>query len=130
MIGTNFLFDCYFCSIIGPYFWAFESMIGLCMDQIFLWTLCWHSGLPFEFTKGKPILIINLPLKPIKSYLTTLKRLFFICGFHFYFLKIAINCRNIILHQVSISKNQASISNFGLILWKSYSFLNIKAIWV
>ena len=39
----NFLFNCHIWTIIGTYFWGFESLIGLYKDPMCLWTLCEHS---------------------------------------------------------------------------------------
>ena len=39
------LFYCHFWSLIGTYFWGFESLIGLYKDPMCLRTLCRHSAL-------------------------------------------------------------------------------------
>ena len=41
----NLLFYCHFWSLIGTYFWGFESLIGLYKDPICLRTLCRHSAI-------------------------------------------------------------------------------------
>ena len=41
----NFLFYCHFWSIIGTYFWGFESLISLYKDPMCLRTLCGHSAI-------------------------------------------------------------------------------------
>ena len=51
----NPLFCCHFWSLIGTYFWGFESLIGLYKDPMCLRTLCWHSALYYvNMTVSQP----------------------------------------------------------------------------
>ena len=47
----NPLFCCHFWSLIGTYFWGFESLIGLYKDPMCLRTLCRHSANIFQIIK-------------------------------------------------------------------------------